>query len=143
MRIFRQSEPGNWDGVFAEIRDALLYDGPWPRKAGEMSNYARIAHALKRPGIDVISRDTPVSEIDWGGSGIHARVTSAFQLWHRWGSDDRHRDLSVLTVGQLIELGIPRRERLREPNHGAKAVDAIFYVFDHVGRPDAVGWIGA
>jgi hypothetical protein len=32
---------------------------------------------------------------------------------------------------------------LHEPNLGPKAVDAIFYVFDHVARPDAVGWIGA
>jgi hypothetical protein len=31
-------------------------------------------------------------------------------------------------VGQLIELGIPRPEWLREPNLGSKAVDAIFYV---------------
>jgi hypothetical protein len=48
-----------------------------------MSNYARISHALKRPGIDVISWDTPVSDIDWDGPGIHARVTGAFYLWHR------------------------------------------------------------
>jgi hypothetical protein len=30
-----------------------------------------------------------------------------------------------------------------QPNLGRKAVDAIFYVFDRVARPDAVGWIGA
>jgi hypothetical protein len=39
-----------------------------------MSNYARIAHALKRPGIDIIPRNTPVLDIDGGGPGIHARV---------------------------------------------------------------------
>jgi hypothetical protein len=87
-----------------------------------MSNYAKIAQALKRPGIDVISWDTPVLDIDWGGPGIHVRVTSAFHLWHRWGSDGRHRDLTVLTVGKLIELGIPRPEWLREPNLGRKAL---------------------
>jgi hypothetical protein len=108
-----------------------------------MSNYAGIAHALKRPGTDVISRDTPVLDIDCGGPGIHARVITAFYLWHRWGHDGRQRDLTVLTVGQLIELGIPRPEWLREPNLGRKTVDAIFYVFDRVARPDAVGWIEA
>ena len=108
-----------------------------------MSNYARIAHALKRPGIDVISWDTPVLDIDWGGPGIYARVVTAFHLWHRWGSDGRHRDLTVLTVGQLVEFGIPRPEWLREGNLGRKSVDAIFYVFDHVTRPDAIAWIGA
>ena len=108
-----------------------------------MTNYARIAHALKRPGVDVIPCDTPVLDIDWGGPGTHTRVTSALQFWHRWGSDGGHRDLTVLTVGQLIELGIPHPEWLREPNLGRKAVDGIFYVFDHVARPDAVGWIGA
>jgi hypothetical protein len=30
-----------------------------------MSNYAQILHALKRPGIDVISWDTRVVDIDW------------------------------------------------------------------------------
>jgi hypothetical protein len=59
------------------------------------------------------------------------------------GGDGRHRDLTILTVGQLIELNIPRPEWLREPNLGHKAVDAIFYVFDHVTRPDTVAWIGA
>jgi hypothetical protein len=58
-------------------------------------------------------------------------------------SDDSHRDLTILTVGQLIELGIPRPEWLRKPNLGPKAVDAIFYVFDQVVRPDAVAWLGA
>jgi hypothetical protein len=82
-------------------------------------------------------------DIDWGGPGIHARVTSAFRFWHRWGVEGRHRDLTMLTVGQLIDLNIPRPEWLREPNLGRRAVDAIFYVFDHVTRPDAVGWIGA
>jgi hypothetical protein len=51
--------------------------------------------------------------------------------------------LTILTVGQLIELSIPRPEWLRDPNLGRKAVDGIFYVFDDVARPDAVGWIGA
>jgi hypothetical protein len=59
------------------------------------------------------------------------------------GYDGSHRDLTMMTVGQPIELGIPRPEWLREPNLGRKAVDAIFYVFDHVTQPDAVGWIGA
>jgi hypothetical protein len=54
-----------------------------------MSNYARIARALKRPGIEVISWDTPVLDIDWGGRSTHARVTTAFRFWHRWGSDGR------------------------------------------------------
>ena len=85
-----------------------------------MSNYARIAHALKRPGVDVIPWDTPVLDIDWGGPGIHARVTTAFRFWHRWGGDGRHRDLTTLTVGQLIDLKIPRGEWLREPNLGRK-----------------------
>ena len=106
-------------------------------------SYARIAHALKRPRVDVITWDMPVLDIDWGGPGIHARVTTAFRFWHRWGGDGRHRDLTALTVGQLIELGIPRPEWLREPNLVRKAVDVIFDVFDHVTRPDAVGWIRA
>jgi hypothetical protein len=57
-----------------------------------------------------------------GGPGIHARVTSAFYLWHRWGYDDSHRNLAALTVGQLIDLSIPRPEWLPEPNLGRKAV---------------------
>jgi hypothetical protein len=57
---------------------------------------------LKQPGIDVISWDTPVLDIDWGGPGIHARVVTAFHLWHRWGHDRSHRDLATMTVGQLI-----------------------------------------
>jgi hypothetical protein len=52
-------------------------------------------------------------------------------------------DLTVLTVGKPIELSIPRPEWLPEANLGRKSVDAIFYVFDHVTRPDAVAWIGA
>jgi hypothetical protein len=101
-----------------------------------MSNYRMIAHTLKRAGVDPIFWDTSVLDIDWGGPGIHARIINVFAWWEDWRG--RRRDLTALTVGQLIELGIPREQWMGEPRLGRKSVDAIFQVFDHVVRTDTV-----
>jgi hypothetical protein len=95
-------EPGEHFRVRSVVHDDLeferfVFHRPlWQATEGdgrgaEMSDYARIAHALKRPGIDVISWDTPVRDIDWGGPGTYARVSSAFHLCHRWGIPGAHR----------------------------------------------------